>query len=62
MYFLERWEQVVRPNILGNKSFPVYTYQWKAVYACPERWPLESLLEKMDRKTHRITSNEPSCQ
>jgi len=47
------------PNILGNKSFPVYTYRWKAIYTCPERWPLEDILSRLDRKNYRITSNRP---
>lgn len=59
MYFLERREPVVRPNILGNKSFPVETYRWKAIYVCPERWPLEDILSKLDRKNYRIISNQP---
>lgn len=50
---------VTRPNILGNKSFLVHTYQWKAIYTCPERWPLEDILSKLDRKNYRITSNRP---
>lgn len=58
MYFLERKEPIAKPNVLGNHSFPVYTYRWKAIYACPERWPLEAMLEKMDKKTHRIISNQ----
>lgn len=59
MFFLERKEPVVMPNILGNKSQPVPTYRWKAIYSCVERSPLELLLSKMDSKTHRITSNIP---
>lgn len=59
MFFLERKEPIVMPNILGNASQPVPTYRWKAIYACAERPPLELLLSKMDSKTHRITSNIP---
>lgn len=59
VHFLERRESVTRPNILGNKSFLVHTYQWKAIYTCPERWPLEDILSKLDRKNYRITSNRP---
>lgn len=61
MFYLERREPIARPNILGNTSQPVHTYRWKAIYACPERWPLEVLLEKMDGRTHRITSNDPAA-
>lgn len=60
VFFLERKETVFMPNILGNTSQSVPTYRWKAIYACPERWPLETLLEKMDGATHRITSNNPA--
>lgn len=59
MFFLERREPVVLPNILGNTSQPVPTYRWRAIYTCPERWPLEAMLEKMDRSKYRITSNQP---
>ena len=52
MFFLERKEPVAMPNVLGNTSRPVHT--------CPERWPLEALLQHMDPKTHRITSNSPA--
>ena len=41
MFFLERKERYVLPNILGNRSFPVYTHRWKAVAKCEEREPLE---------------------
>lgn len=60
MFFLERKELVAIPNVLGNTSQPVHTYRWKAIYTCPERWPLEALLRHMDPKTHRITSNSPA--
>lgn len=58
MYFLERKEQYVLPNILGNRYFPVYTYRWKAIAICEEKEPLEKLLKTMDKKSHRITSND----
>ena len=48
MFFLERKEPVAIPNVLGNTSQPVHTYRWKAIYTCPERWPLEALLRHMD--------------
>ena len=60
MFFLERKESVAMPNVLGGTSQPVHTYRWKAIYTCPERWPLEALLKGMDPATHRITSNNPS--
>lgn len=30
-YRLQRKEQFVLPNILGNRSMPVYTYRWKDI-------------------------------
>lgn len=59
MFFLERNELVAMPNILGGTSQPVHTYRWKAIYTCPERWPLEDMMKAMDPATHRITSNDP---
>lgn len=58
MFFLERKEPYILPNILGNKSFPVYTYRWKAIAVCESKEPLETELKKMDKATHRITSNK----
>lgn len=34
-------------------------YRWKPIFYCPERWPLEVLLSKLDHKNYRITSNQP---
>lgn len=57
MYFLERKESYSMPNILGNCSQPVPTYRWRAIAICEEKEPLEEVLETMDKKTHRVTSN-----
>ena len=57
MYFLERKEPYVMPNILGNHSMPVHTHRWKAIAVCVERQPLEKALKDMDSQTYRITSN-----
>lgn len=32
-YRLQRKEQCVHPNILGNHSFQVYSYRWKDIAA-----------------------------
>jgi hypothetical protein len=58
MFFLERKEAYALPNTLGNHSMPVHTYRWKAIAVCEVKEPLEAELEKMDKSTHRITSNE----
>jgi len=57
MYFLERKESYNMPNILGNCSQPVPTYRWKAIAMCEDDTLFKDELEKMDKKTHRITSN-----
>ena len=59
VFFLERREPIAMPNTLGNTSQPVPTYRWKAIYTCPERWPLELILFKLDQKKYRITTNQP---
>ena len=59
MYFLERKEPYSMPNVLGNASQPVPTYRWKAIYTCPERGPLDLILQSLDAKKYRITSNNP---
>lgn len=58
MYFLERKESYAMPNILGNHSFPVHTYRWKAIAMCEEKEPLEEEMKNLDPKNYRITSNK----
>lgn len=58
MYFLERKEPYAMPNILGNKSFPVHTYRWRAIAMCEKREPLEKKLEKLNKSSYRITTNK----
>lgn len=57
MYFLERKESHVVPNILGNHSMPVYTHRWKAIMTCEAREPLEKELKRMNKDKYRITDN-----
>jgi hypothetical protein len=59
MYFLERKEPYTLPNILGNCSFPVHTYRWKAIAMCEEKYPLLKELSKLNPDKYRITTNEP---
>lgn len=40
-YRLQRKEQYVLPNILGNCSFPVYTTRWKDIAGSDDRNRLE---------------------
>ena len=40
-YRLQHKERYVLPNILGNHSFPVYTYHWKDIAGSDNRNDLE---------------------
>ena len=51
-YRLQVKETVARPNVLGNKSYPVYTYRWRDLYASDDREALEKIMPN-DQK-HRI--------
>jgi hypothetical protein len=43
---------VARPNILGNRSFPVYTYQWKDIAGSDDLEALQAVCP--NDKDHRI--------
>lgn len=51
-YRLQRKEQYVKPNVLGNHSMPVYTYRWKDIAASDDRKALEEIMP--DTKDYRI--------
>lgn len=59
MYYLERKVPISMSCIIGNHSFPLPTYRWKAIATCEECRPLEDMLQHMDHETHRIISNQP---
>ena len=40
-YRLQRKEQRVLPNVLGNHSFPVYSWRWKDIAASDDLNQLE---------------------
>ena len=56
-YRLQRKEQIVRPNILGNRSFPVYSYRWKDIALSDDRSALEAMMP--NEKDYRIEDTEP---
>ena len=58
MYFLERKEPYAMPNILGNHSFPVHTYRWRAIAVSEERYALENLIPTDKRSEYRVICNE----
>lgn len=51
-YRLQRKETIARPNTLGNRSFPVYTYHWRDIAVADDLAELEKLMPN-DGK-HRI--------
>ena len=54
-YRLQRKEQYVLPNILGNHSMPVYSYRWKDIAVCAESEPLEDYMSQCTPpENHRI--------
>lgn len=57
-YRLQRKETVARPNILGNHSFPVYTYRWKDIAMSDDKNALEAMM--LDQKNYRIEDTEPT--
>ena len=57
-YRLQIKETVARPNILGNHSFPVYTYRWKSIAMSDDRNALEAMM--LDQKNYRIEDTKPT--
>ncbi len=57
-YRLQRKESVARPNILGNRSFPVHTYRWKDVAASDSREALERIMP--NKTEYRIEDTRPN--
>lgn len=47
MFLLERRERA------GGRQ--MRNFRWRAIYTCPERWPLEYILSKLDKRNYRIT-------
>lgn len=56
-YRLQRKETVACPNILGNHSFPVYTFRWKDIAASDDRAALEEIMP--NTKDFRIEDTHP---
>ena len=55
---LQRKEQWVISNTLGNHSMPVYSWRWKDIYVSDDRAALEELMPQ-DNKNYRI---EDTCK
>lgn len=54
-YRLQEIVTIARPNVLGNKSFPVYTKTWVDRYASGDIEILKELKTKMDKtENYRI--------
>ena len=48
MYYLEKWSVAVEKN--GRTG-----YEFRPIYRCPERWPLDLILHHLGTKNYRIT-------
>lgn len=59
-YRLQKKVPIARPNILGNHSFPVHTYQWKDIAASDDR---EALVKVMPNdRDYRIEDTDPPTE
>ena len=56
-YRLQRKEQWVVPNILGNRSMPVYSWRWKDVYASNNYNLLADCMQEIVDKDYRNLHN-----
>ena len=56
-YRLQYKEPIARPNILGNRSFPVHTYRWKDIAVSDDRAALEKMMP--NDKEYRIEDTRP---
>ena len=57
-YRLQRKEQFVHHNVLGNHNFPVYTYRWKDIATSDNREALEKIMPV--GKNYRIEDTDPN--
>lgn len=62
-YRLQRKEQIARPNILGNHSFPVYSFRWKDIALSDDRSALEAMMPNrtVHQCGHRISTRGRIC-
>ena len=56
-YRLQRKQQYVLPNVLGNHSFPVYTFRWKDIAMSDDKRALEDMA--LNGADYRIIDTEP---
>lgn len=57
-YRLQHKETYAIPNILGNRSFPVYTYRWKDIIASDCKEALEQYIPKKEAEKYRIEDTQ----
>lgn len=54
-YRLQHKEQYVKPNVLGNHNFPVYTYRWVDIAVSGDLDALSAAFaEELKSKDYRI--------
>lgn len=51
-YRLQRKEQFVLPNVVGNRSMPVYSYRWKDILVSDSKDELTKYMP--DNENYRI--------
>lgn len=51
-YRLQRKEDWVIPNILGNRSMPVHSWRWKDIYASDDYDALANLMKEIIAKDY----------
>lgn len=59
-YRLQKKVPIARPNILGNHSFPVHTYQWKDIAASDDREALAKVMP--NDRDYRIEDTDPPTE
>lgn len=62
-YRLQHKQSYVMPNILGGRSFPVYTYKWVDIAVSDDKTKLEEYAgELLKTKLYRIEDTYANLQ
>ena len=59
-YRLQKKVPIARPNILGNHSVPVHTYQWKDIAASDDRDALAKVMP--NDRDYRLEDTDPPTE
>lgn len=62
-YRLQHKETFVLSNVLGNHSFPVYTYRWKDIAGSDDLFALQDMMNQcIPRNEYRIEDTQGGGQ